>query len=123
METRLAILAGAGVIDEDIHQAMRLVTLRLESYWQLPVRTEQGILALTHLANAVMRARRGEEIQGIDDELRAELESLEEFSLIAIIHQDVMGHFPLNVPEPEAGYLLVNIAGLYQNRRTYSTDR
>lgn len=116
METRLAILAEAGVIDEDIHQAMRLVTLRLEGHWQLPVRTEQGILALTHLANAVMRARRGEEIQGIDDELRAELESLEEFTQIAVIHQDVMGHFPLNVPEHEVGYLLVNIAGLYQNR-------
>jgi transcriptional regulatory protein LevR len=116
METRLAILAEAGVIDEDIHQAMRLVTLRLERHWQLPVRTEQGILALTHLANAVMRARRGEEIQGIDDELRAELESLEEFTQIAVIHQDVMGHFPLNVPEHEVGYLLVNIAGLYQNR-------
>jgi len=116
METRLAILAEAGVIDEDIHQAMRMVTLRLEKHWQLPVRTEQGTLALTHLANAIMRARRGEVIQGIDDELRQELESLEAFPMIFSIHQDVMGHFPLTVPEYEVGYLLVNLAAMFEGR-------
>jgi len=117
METRLAILAEAGVIDEDIHQAMRRVTLRLENHWQLPVRTEQGTLALTHLANAIMRARRGEVIQGIDDELRQELESLEAFPMIFSIHQDVMGHFPLTVPEYEVGYLLVNLAAMYERQQ------
>lgn len=117
METRLAILAEAGVIDEDIHQAMRRVTLRLEKHWQLPVRTEQGTLALTHLANAIMRARRGEVIQGIDDELRQELESLEAFPMIFSIHQDVMGHFPLTVPEYEVGYLLVNLAAMYERQQ------
>ncbi|MFZ4835596.1 PRD domain-containing protein [Rouxiella sp. Mn2063] len=116
METRLAILAEAGVIDEDIHQAMRKVTLRLEKHWQLPVRTEQGTLALTHLANAIMRARRGEVIQGIDDELRQELESLETFPMIFSIHQDVMAHFPLAVPEYEVGYLLVNLAAMYEGK-------
>jgi len=117
METRLAILAEAGVIDEDIHQAMRRVTLRLENHWQLPVRTEQGTLALTHLANAIMRARRGEVIKGIDDELRQELESLEAFPMIFSIHQDVMGHFPLTVPEYEVGYLLVNLAAMYERQQ------
>lgn len=121
METRLAILASAGVIDEDIHQAMRAVTLRLEQHWHLPVRTEQGTLALTHLANAVMRARRGEAIQGIDADLLEELQALADFGVIVRIYQDVMAYFPLTMPEHEQGYLLINFAGLYQRQQEEQT--
>ncbi len=51
---------------------MRVVNV-LETECHLPVRSEQGTMAMTHMASALMRSRRGEEIEPLDDELLAEL--------------------------------------------------
>lgn len=120
MEMKLAILAQAGVIDNDIYQSTLRVISRLEKHWGLPVRNEQGELAMIHLANAMMRVRRGEEIQGIDASLLAELVEMQNYQQVEQIHNDIMVHFPLPVPEQEAGYLLMNLASLYQRAQAES---
>ena len=63
METRLNLLCEAGVIDKDICKGMMQVVNVLETECHLPVRSEQGTMAMTHMASALMRSRRGEEIQ------------------------------------------------------------
>ena len=73
METRLNLLCDAGVIDKDICKGMMQVVKVLETECHLPVRSEQGTMAMTHMASALMRSRRGEEIEPLDDELLAEL--------------------------------------------------
>jgi len=122
METRLAILADAGVIDADVHQRMHKVVERLEQHWRLSIRNEQGTLLLIHMANAVMRVRRGEPVQGIDSLLWAELTALDEFPLIQNINQDVMSCFSEEMPASELGYLLVNVAGLLQQPQQQLAD-
>lgn len=69
METRLNLLCDAGVIDKDICKGMMQVVNVLETECHLPVRSEQGTMAMTHMASALMRSRRGEEIEPLDDEL------------------------------------------------------
>ncbi len=63
METRLNLLCEAGVIDKDICKGMMQVVNVLETECHLPVRSEQGTMAMTHMASALMRSRRGEEIE------------------------------------------------------------
>ena len=63
METRLNLLCEAGVIDKDICKGMMQVVNVLETECHLPVRSEQGTMAMTHMASALMRSRRGEEIR------------------------------------------------------------
>lgn len=63
METRLNLLCDAGVIDKDICKGMMQVVNVLETECHLPVRSEQGTMAMTHMASALMRSRRGEEIE------------------------------------------------------------
>lgn len=72
METRLNLLCEAGVIDKDICKGMMQVVNVLETECHLPVRSEQGTMAMTHMASALMRSRRGEEIEPLDNELLAE---------------------------------------------------
>ena len=71
METRLNLLCEAGVIDKDICKGMMQVVNVLETECHLPVRSEQGTMAMTHMASALMRSRRGEEIEPLDNELLA----------------------------------------------------
>ena len=63
MKTRLNLLCDAGVIDKDICKGMMQVVNVLETECHLPVRSEQGMMAMTHMASALMRSRRGEEIE------------------------------------------------------------
>ncbi len=67
METRLNLLCEAGVIDKDICKGMMQVVNVLETECHLPVRSEQGTMAMTHMASALMRSRVAcEEIEPLD---------------------------------------------------------
>ena len=50
METRLNLLCDAGVIDKDICKGMMQVVNVLETECHLPVRSEQGTMAMIHMA-------------------------------------------------------------------------
>ena len=105
METRLNLLCEAGVIDKDICKGMMQVVNVLETECHLPVRSEQGTMAMTHMASALMRSRRGEEIEPLDNELLAELAQSS--------HQVLLKEFALEVNPCEEGYLLANLYGLW----------
>lgn len=86
MENRLSLLCDAGVIDEDICCGMLQVVRRLDEEWKLPVHTEQGTMAITHMASALMRSRRGEVIDALDRELLAELTQSPHWPAILLAH-------------------------------------
>ncbi|WP_145491879.1 PRD domain-containing protein [Yersinia aleksiciae] len=115
IDSRLNILLQAGVIDADIAQGLDQVINRLENFWQLPARGSQGVMAITHMASALMRTRRGEEIQALDSAIYDELVQSEDIHYIREINQDLLAYFSLNPAENEIGYLLVNLYSLYTN--------
>ncbi|MDL7362861.1 PRD domain-containing protein [Escherichia coli] len=112
METRLNLLCDAGVIDKDICKGMMQVVNVLETECHLPVRSEQGTMAMTHMASALMRSRRGEEIEPLDDELLAELAQSSHWQAVVQLHQVLLKEFALEVNPCEEGYLLANLYGL-----------
>ncbi|MGQ7033867.1 PRD domain-containing protein, partial [Escherichia coli] len=63
METRLNLLCEAGVIDKDICKGMMQVVNVLETECHLPVRSEQGTMAMTHMASALMRSGNAKDYQ------------------------------------------------------------
>lgn len=113
METRLNLLCDAGVIDKDICKGMMQVVNVLETECHLPVRSEQGTMAMTHMASALMRSRRGEEIEPLDDELLAELAQSSHWQAVVQLHQVLLKEFALEVNPCEEGYLLANLYGLW----------
>ncbi|OVZ82255.1 PRD domain-containing protein [Yersinia kristensenii] len=113
IDARLNILCQSGVIDHDIGQGLDQVINRLENFWQLPVQSEQGVMTITHMANALMRTRYGEEIHALDPAILAEIVQSEEIHYIREINQDLLAYFSLKPAENEIGYLLTNLYGLY----------
>lgn len=97
METRLNLLCDAGVIDKDICKGMMQVVNVLETECHLPARSEQGTMAMTHMASALMRSRRGEEIEPLDDELLAELAQSSHWQAVVQLHQVLLKEFALEV--------------------------
>ncbi|CNL34187.1 PRD domain-containing protein [Yersinia massiliensis] len=113
LDPRLNILCQSGVIDADIGQGLDQVIKRLEYFWRLPVHTDQGAMAITHMANALMRTRRGEAINALDPMLLADIIQSEHIHYIREINQDLLAFFSLKPAENEIGYLLTNIYSLY----------
>jgi len=113
MEKRLNLLCEAGVIDKDICDGMLEVVEQLETVWALPVRNEQGEMAITHMASALMRSRRGEIISPLDEELMEEIRSSEAYAQLLRIHQTLLAPFDTPLHPNEEGYLLANLYSLW----------
>lgn len=113
MEDRLNLLCDAGIIDKDICDDMLVVIVQLETVWQLPVRNEQGEMAVTHMANALMRSRRGEEIGPLDEDLLQEIVTSEAWPHLQPIHHALLAPFDVQLHPNEEGYLLANLFSLW----------
>ncbi|MDO1920872.1 PRD domain-containing protein, partial [Escherichia coli] len=56
METRHNLLCKEGVIDKDNCKGMMQVVNVLETGCHLPVSSEQGAMAMTHMSSALVRS-------------------------------------------------------------------
>lgn len=113
MENRLNLLCEAGVIDKDICSGMLQVVRRLDEEWCLPIHNEQGIMAMTHMASALMRSRKGEVIEALDGELLEELTQSHLWPTILLVHQASLKEFTVTLHANEEGYMLANLYGLW----------
>lgn len=117
MEERLNLLCQAGIIDRDICDGMLEVVTQLETVWAIPVRNEQGEMAVTHMANALMRSRRGEEIGPLDPDVWDEIVTSTAWPQLEQIHQALLAPFGIQLHPNEEGYLLVNLLSLWMVSR------
>lgn len=116
MEERLNLLCDAGIIDRDIRDGILDVADKLETVWGIPVHNEQGEMALTHLANALMRSRRKEEIAPLDSELFDEISSSTEWEPLKPVHLAILAAFDVRLHPNEEGYLMANLFSLWMRR-------
>ncbi|MDI3362228.1 PRD domain-containing protein [Lelliottia sp. V89_10] len=113
MEERLNLLCQAGIIDKDICDGMSGVVTQLETVWAISVHNEQGEMAITHMANALMRSRRGEEIGPLDAGILDEMQSCDIWPQVESVHQAVLAPFDVRLHPNEEGYLLANLFSLW----------
>ncbi|WP_118984280.1 PRD domain-containing protein [Photorhabdus sp. CRCIA-P01] len=113
MENRLNLLCQGNVIDQDICDGMLQVVAQLENNWEIPVKNALGEIVITHMANALMRSRRGEQIGSMDVELLMEVRQSGVFSHLQAINASLLAHFDVQLHPCEEGYLLANLFSLW----------
>lgn len=114
MEQRLHLLCQGGVIDSEVRDGMLRVLDALDNRWSIPVRNEQGVMALTHMASALMRSKQHVVIQALDEELQREICEAEIYPQLVLIHQDLLQVSGHQAHPNEEGYLLANLYSLLQ---------
>ncbi|PHM65608.1 PRD domain-containing protein [Xenorhabdus stockiae] len=119
VEQRLTILLQGGVIDQDIYDNMLDVVHILEEFWLIPVRHPQGEMALTHMASAFMRSRRGEIVSPIEKDILDKIKQSGNYSRLLKIHHSLLEKFTLTLHPNEEGYLLINLYGLILATTSY----
>jgi len=108
-DERLGILRGGNVISSGVEEKTRKVISRLGEHWQIHLTEENGGRMVTHLAMALARIERGEDIKAPEDNTLAEFRELDVFEKSLEIVNDLITWTPINLPRAEKDYMLVNI--------------
>ncbi|BEL77866.1 MULTISPECIES: hypothetical protein [Serratia] len=117
MEEKMKLLCQAGVIDEDIFRGMLQVIDDLETRWGRPLPEEQGWMAIAHMANALMRSRRGEIIAPLGEDFLQEIAASGELPHLRRLNDGLLAKFSVRLHPNEEGYLLANLFGLSPQQR------
>ena len=109
LDERLKILVSGKVVSEDVDRTVRRVIERLRTRWEIALNEENGGRMVTHLAMALMRIRQKKEVNPLEDDHFDEFRSSEYFSRSVDICVDICGWTPLELPDAERQYLIINI--------------
>ena len=108
-DERLGILRKGNVISPTAEDLVRRVISRLEENWHLILTEENGGRMVTHLAMALMRIERGEDITAPEEDVLEEFSQLDIFEKSVKITDDLMAWTPMDLPKAEKDYMIVNI--------------
>ena len=108
-EERLRILRSGEVISAGVEALVHRVISRFYDRWNIRLTEESGGRMVTHLAMALMRIERQEEIASPETDLLEEFRSLDVFPRSMEIVDDLIAWTPMELPEAEKDYMIVNI--------------
>jgi hypothetical protein len=109
LEERLGILRSGNVISMEVLEQVRRVIARLGEHWGINLTEETGGRMITHLAMALMRISRGEEIAAPERDLLDEFRNTPCFPQAVEITKDLSAWANMRLPEAEGDYLIINI--------------
>ena len=108
-DERLKILRNGEVISSEVESLVRRVVSRFNDRWNIKLTEESGGRIVTHLAMALMRIGRQEEIAAPETDLLEEFRSLPVFSQSVEIVEDLAVWVPMELPKAEQDYMIVNV--------------
>lgn len=114
MKERIEVLYMANLIDEETRDTLFNVIQRLKNRHEIELTEDNGSIIITHLGRALMRAKTGEIIQGINDNTLNELKESENFDKAKEIYIDLSTLFPKPLPENEIEYMYANLLFLLE---------
>jgi transcriptional regulatory protein LevR len=115
LEERLNILVSGNVILDETKKSVLRVISRLKDQWQIELKDENGGRMVTHLAMALTRVKQNSEVNPLEQEQYEEFKSSDFFVRAVAITNDLCRWVPLDLPQAEREYLIVNICLILDN--------
>jgi transcriptional regulatory protein LevR len=109
LDGRLGILLEGKVISAEVAALVRRVISRLRDRWGIILTEQNGGCMITHLAMALARIERGEEIAAPERDLLDEFRNTDSFLQAVEIVKDLTAFTPLELPAAEGDYLVINV--------------
>ncbi|MBZ2175893.1 PRD domain-containing protein [Schnuerera sp. xch1] len=111
---RLNLLTDSGEIDESIKDVVIDFIERIEKNYSLKVTEENGSMLVSHLAMALGRIKRGEEIDAIDEEIFKEVKETEIYNEMPKYYSEIEGKLDIEIPQAEKDYIALHVSTLIQ---------
>ena len=112
---RLNLLVDAGEIDETIRHSVVDFVNGIEDKYSLKITEENGSMLVSHLAMALGRIERREEIQTMDEELFTEVKETQTYKELDMFYDILEENLGSEIPESEKDFIALHLCTLIEN--------
>lgn len=112
LNLRLELIEKSGEIDFSIRKAVIDFIKNIEKKYSIEVKEENGSMLVTHLAMALSRIKKGEEIESIDEEIFQEVKTMRIYSELPEYYKLLEEQLDISIPQSEKDYIALHVCTL-----------
>lgn len=112
LKERLEILKGAGEISDEIMDVVTEFVKNFEKKYSAEITEENGSMLITHLAMALARIKRGEEINEMDELALEEIKETPTYNELPEFYKKIEDKLQIKIPDSEKGFIAVHVCTL-----------
>ncbi len=109
---RLDILKEAGEISNEIRAAVTEFAKSFEKKYSLTMTEENASMLITHLAMALARIKRGEEVNAMDELTMDEIKQTVIYSELPEFYRMIEDKLQIGLPDSEKGYIALHACAI-----------
>lgn len=117
LKKRLILLEKAGEIDSSISDVVIDFSNQIERDYSVKITEDNGSMLITHLAMALSRIKKGEEIENIDEEVFREVKASKIYTELSGYYKMIEEKLGINIPNVEKDYIALHICTLLNKNR------
>lgn len=114
LNLRLELLENSGEIDSYTRKAVIGFTKNIEKKYSIEVKEENGVMLVTHLAMALSRIKKGEEIESIDEEIFKEVKTTKMYKELPEYYKLLEEQLDIFIPQNEKDYIALHVCTLIE---------
>ncbi len=117
LKERLKILVAGEQLDADLKVKIESLLEKFESDFELEMNNENAAMLVTHLPMALMRIKRGEEVEDLNEIVLKELKKEEYYSPCLGFIKKIEAETEIEIPAGEKNYLALHFCNLIKQER------
>jgi len=114
---RLEILVEGEQLEAELKEKIEILLKKFESDFELELKNENAAMLVTHLPMALMRIKRGEEVEDLDEMILLELKKENFYSDCMDFIDHIETKTKIEIPAGEKNYLALHFCNLIKQER------
>ena len=112
---RLDLLVNAKEIDEAVRDAVIELVQAVEKRYSLTITEDNGAMLVSHLAMALGRIKRGEELEPIDEDIFAEVKQTQTYRELHELYLPLEKRLQITLHQTEKDFLALHLCALVED--------
>ena len=109
---RLGLLKDGGQIDQETYEKLLKVPGIVKDRWGIELLEENGAMLITHMAAALMRVKRGEPVNPIEEEIIIQLRTEKDYASSQHLLKALEEELEIALPEEEKEFIIMHLCTL-----------
>lgn len=117
LKERLEILVAGDLLEEELKNKLESLLNDFELSYQVELNNDNAAMLVTHLPMALMRIKRGEAVEDLNEAVLAELKAEEFYNDCLEFIEKIEEETKVEIPEGEKNYLVLHFCNLIKQER------
>ena len=109
---RLGLLKDGGQIDQETYEKLLRVPVVIKDKWGIELLEENGAMLITHMSAALMRVKRGEAVNPMEEEIVLQLRNEKDYESSKLLLKEMEEELEIELPEEEKEFIILHLCTL-----------